>query len=50
MEEELWAGEFWSDAYFVRIVGDKVISELIRQYIKYQRREHSKQLKLFKGC
>jgi len=47
VEKELWAGEFWSDGYFVRTVGDKVTSELIRQYIKYQHREHSKQLKLF---
>jgi len=47
LEEELWAGELWSDGYFVRTVGDKVTSELIRQYIKYQHREHSKQLKLF---
>jgi putative transposase len=47
LEKELWAGEFWSDGYFVRTVGDKVTSELVRQYIKYQHREHSKQLKLF---
>ena len=47
LAKELWAGEFWSDGYFVRTVGDKVTSELIRQYIKYQHREHSKQLKLF---
>jgi putative transposase len=47
LEKELWAGEFWSDGYFVRTVGDKVTSELIRQYIKYQHRDHSKQLKLF---
>jgi putative transposase len=47
LAKELWAGEFWSDGYFVRTVGDKVTSDLIRQYIKYQHREHSKQLKLF---
>jgi putative transposase len=47
LEKELWGGEFWSDGYFVRTVEDKVTSELIRQYIKYQHREHSKQLKLF---
>jgi putative transposase len=47
LEKELWAGEFWSDGYFVRTVGDKVTSELIRQYIKYQHRDHSRQLKLF---
>lgn len=47
LEKHLWAGEFWSDGYFVRTVGDKVTSELIRQYIRYQHREGSKQLKLF---
>ena len=47
LEKELWAGEFWSDGYFVRTVGDKVTSELIRQYIRYQHRDHSKQLRLF---
>ena len=31
LEKELWAGEFWSDGYFVRTVGDKVTSDLIRQ-------------------
>jgi len=47
LEKHLWAGEFWSDGYFVRTVGDKVTSELIRRYIRYQHREGSKQLKLF---
>jgi putative transposase len=45
--KDLWAGEFWSDGYFVRTVGDKVTSELIRKYIKYQHREQGRQLKLF---
>jgi putative transposase len=47
LEKELWAGEFWSDGYFVRTVGDNVTTDLIRRYIKYQHRDHSKQLKLF---
>ena len=47
LEKELWAGEFWSDGYFLRTAGDKVASNLIRQYIKYQHRDHSKHLKLF---
>jgi len=47
LEKDLWAGEFWSDGYFVRTVGDKVTSELIRKYIKYQHREQGRQLKLF---
>jgi len=47
LEKDLWVGEFWSDGYFVRTVGDKVTSELIRKYIKYQHREQGRQLKLF---
>ncbi len=47
LKKHLWTGEFWSDGYFVRTVGDKVTSELIRHYIRYQDREHSRQLKLF---
>jgi len=34
LREQLWGGEFWSDGFFVRTVGDKVTSEVIRQYIK----------------
>lgn len=47
LKRELWPGEFWSDGYFVRTVGDKVTSDLIKQYIRYQHREYSKQLMLF---
>jgi putative transposase len=36
VKKRLWGGEFWSDGYFVRSVGDKVTSEVIRRYIKYQ--------------
>jgi len=36
IKKQLWGGEFWSDGYFVRSVGDKVTSEVIRRYIKYQ--------------
>jgi len=39
VKKELWGGEFWSDGYFVRSVGDKVTSEVIRCYIKYQQQE-----------
>ena len=47
LAKDLWAGEFWSDGYFVRTVGDKVTSELIRKYIKYQHREQGRHMKLF---
>ena len=39
VKKQLWGREFWSDGYFVRSVGDKVTSEVIRRYIKYQQQE-----------
>ena len=39
VKKELWGGEFWSDGYFVRSVGDKVTFEIIRRYIKYHQAE-----------
>ena len=39
VKKELWGGEFWEDGYFVRTVGDKVTSEIIKKYIKYHRHE-----------
>ena len=39
IKEQLWEGELWSDGYFVRSTGDKVTSEVIRQYIRYQHKE-----------
>ncbi len=46
--EELWGGEFWSEGYFVRSVGDEVTAEVIRGYIEYH---DSKQLVFeFKKC
>jgi putative transposase len=39
VKKQLWGGEFWNDGYFVRSVGDKVTSEVIRRYIKYQQQE-----------
>ena len=41
VKRKLWAGEFWSDEYFVRTVGDQVTTEIIRRYIEYH---NSKQL------
>ncbi len=37
VERELWGGEFWSDGYFVRTVGDKVTGEIIKKYIEYHK-------------
>ena len=39
VKEKLWGGELWSDGYFVRSTGDKVTSEVIRKYIKYQHKQ-----------
>lgn len=36
LRKQLWAGEFWSNGYFVRSVGDNVTSEIIKRYIRYQ--------------
>ena len=47
IKQYLWAGEFWSDGYFVRTVGDKVTTELIKRYIKYQHQTSPQQRELF---
>ena len=49
VKRELWGGEFWSDGYFVRTVGDKVTSDVIKKYIRYHRHEETQinQLELF---
>ena len=48
LRKQLWAGEFWSEGYFVRSVGDKVTTDIIREYIEYQtHKENSLQLHMF---
>ena len=48
LREQLWAHELWNDGYFVRSVGDRVTSDIIRKYIEYQTHENSSnQLKMF---
>ena len=48
LREQLWAHELWNDGYFVRSVGDKVTSDIIRKYIEYQTHEdNSTQLNIF---
>ena len=48
LRKQLWAGEFWSDGYFVRSVGDQVTTDIIRKYIEYlTHEEHSLQLSMF---
>ena len=48
MRKAMWSGKIWNDGYFVRSVGDKVTSEVIRKYIEYQRNEdETSQLRMF---
>ncbi len=48
IKKDMWSGKIWNDGYFVRSVGDKVTSDIIRRYIQYQRQEDKKaQIKMF---
>ena len=47
LKRNLWGDELWSDGYFVRTVGDKVTTEVIRRYIDCHKHD-MKQLILFK--
>jgi len=47
LREKLWGGELWQDGYFVRSVGDAVTAEVIRRYIKYQKKPREIQLELW---
>ncbi len=48
LRKQLRAGELWSDGYFVRSVGVKVTTDIIRRYIEYQTHEdNSSQLAMF---
>jgi putative transposase len=46
LKRHLWGSELWSDGYFVRTVGDKVTTEVIKRYIQYHKHD-MKQLNLF---
>ena len=39
IKKELWGGEFWSDGGYVGTVGEGINAEIIRNYIKNQRRK-----------
>jgi putative transposase len=48
LRKRLWAGEFWSDGYFVRSVGDEVTAQVIKHYIRYQKSDQEpRQLSLW---
>ncbi|MDD5599524.1 MAG: IS200/IS605 family transposase [Victivallaceae bacterium] len=46
LKRRLWAGELWEDGYFARTVGDRMTSEIVKNYIKMhgQRERGPKQL------
>jgi putative transposase len=48
VKQGLWGGQIWEYGYFVRTVGDKVMADVISNYIKYHREQEKspKQLKL----
>jgi len=33
IKKSLWSGEMWEDGYFARTVGDRMTSDVIKQYI-----------------
>lgn len=48
MRKQMWIGKIWNERYYVRSVGDKVTSEVIKKYIKYQKHEDQDyQIKMF---
>ena len=49
VKQQLWGGEFLEDGYFVRTVGYKVTTEIIRTYIRFheERKQHPEELDLF---
>jgi len=46
MEKRIWGAPLWARGYFASTVNDKTTSQIIRQYIKGQKKQQ-KQLKLF---
>jgi len=47
LRQKLWGGELWGDGYFVRSVGDEVTADVIRRYIRYQKKAQDQQLTLW---
>jgi putative transposase len=43
LRKRLWAGEFWSDGYIVRSVGDQVTTEMVKAYIRHQEEDDKTQ-------
>jgi len=50
MKKMMWSGKIWNEGYFVRSIGDKLTSDVIKKYIEYQKREDDpRQAKMFNG-
>ncbi len=49
LRERQWGGKLWADGYYVGSSGERVTSELIQRYIRYQKAEAQspRQLSLF---
>jgi len=54
VKKKLWGGEFWTDGYYVSMIGQKGIEETIRKYVQeqgiekdYKQLHYDEQLKLF---
>jgi len=42
-----WGGKLWADGYYAGSAGERVTSDLIKQYIRYQSDEDAGQARLF---
>lgn len=48
VKKQMWSGKIWNEGYFVRSIGDKITSEVIKKYIQYQKQEdRPRQTKMF---
>ena len=41
VKKMMWSGKIWNEGYFVRSIGDKITTDVIKKYIQYQKREDS---------
>ncbi len=50
MKKLMWSGKIWNEGYFVRSIGDKLTSDVIKKYIEYQKKEDDpRQVSMFEG-
>jgi putative transposase len=48
LKRHLWGGELWNDGYFVRTLGNRLTTDVIRRYIQYHKHDVN-QLNLFES-